>query len=324
MKKSILLFGWMLALVSTFTFVSCDDDDDDDDDVTVTNNIVEELADNPNYSSLVAAVEAAGLTSILSGDGPFTVFAPNNAAFDAFLSTNGFNNLDEVPVDLLTDVLTNHVLAADLPSTDLQTAYYSTLSATDFGQDIVTTLYVDTDGGVVLNGESNVINADIEASNGTIHGLDAVINLPTVVTFAASNDVFSSLVAALTDPRHTTDFLGLLTDPAGTYTVFAPTNDAFQALLDSNNDWNTIGDIPIDVLDTVLKYHVVSGSNVRSENLSDGLEVTPLAGGTFTVNIDGTNVTIDAAGSNANVILADVQGINGVVHAIDAVLIPSL
>lgn len=90
---------------------------------------------------------------------------------------------------------------------------------------------------------------------------------PNVVTLALNNSGFTTLVAALTNSRHTTDFVSILSQ-TGPFTIFAPTNDAFQALLDSNVNWNGLGDIPIATLDAVLKYHVISGANVQGDQIN--------------------------------------------------------
>ena len=96
-----------------------------------------------------------------------------------------------------------------------------------------------------------------------------------------------------------------------------------QALLDSNPDWNSVADIPTDVLETVLLYHVTDAGNVRSTDLTDDMMVTTLASGeTFTIDLDPANPTIIAGGNTAQIIATDVQGVNGVIHAIDTVILP--
>jgi uncharacterized surface protein with fasciclin (FAS1) repeats len=167
-----------------------------------------------------------------------------------------------------------------------------------------------------------VTTPDLEASNGVIHVIDAVIDIPSVVTHALANDNFTTLVSALTANGLSTDFVSVLSG-AGPFTVFAPTNAAFEALLNSNPDWNSLGDIPTDILEKVLTYHVIAGANVLSSNLADGMKVTALSGDNFTINIGGDNVTItDANGNMANIIAVDVQAGNGVIHVLDKVILP--
>lgn len=310
----------LLLLGSATLFTACDNDDDTMEPAEPV-TIVDYVLGDPNFSLLTDAVVKAELDGVLSGDGPFTVFAPDNDAFQAFLDAIGTNTIDNTPKEALVAVLTNHVLAGNVRSTDLSTGYYSTLSATGFG-DATTSLFVNLAGGVTINGTSAVTKADVEVDNGVIHVIDEVISLPSIVTFALADPNFSSLVAALTADGLSTNFVEVLSGD-GPFTVFAPTNAAFQALLDSNPDWNSVADIPTTVLETVLLYHVTDAGNVRSGDLSDGMMVTTLASGeTFTIDLDTATPTIIAGANTAQIIATDVQGINGVIHAIDTVILP--
>ncbi len=319
MKRFMLSLGMLCLFSNLLLSPACNDDDDTD----AMPNMVEFVSDDPDLSILRDAIIRANLSGILSGAGPFTLFAPDNAAFQALLASNpDWNTLDDIPVDVLGSVLTYHVIAGQFNSGDLQTAYYSTLSATSFDQDAGVSVYVDVDGGVTLNGGPGVSDPDIEVSNGVIHKIDAVIELPTIVTFATTNPSFSSLVAALTADGLTTDFVEVLSGD-GPFTVFAPTNEAFQDLLDSNPDWNTISDIPAATLETVLRYHVTDVGNVRSEDLMDGMTVGTLAEGqNFTIDLSGATPAIQAGSNTAEIVVTDVQAANGVVHVIDTVILP--
>jgi len=220
----------------------------------------------------------------------------------------------------LTNILLNHVVSGKVLSSDLTAGYISTL-ATESTTDNNISALVNLTGGVFIN-SSEVIETDIETTNGVIHVVSSVIGIPSVVDIALNNSNFSTLVAALTRADLTVDFVGTLSG-VGPFTVFAPTNAAFQALLDSDPIWNTINDIPVATLEAVLLYHVVSGANVLSSTLSDGQVITALSGGTFTINITGSAVSITTSSSGtANITAVDVQGGNGVVHVVDAVLIP--
>lgn len=310
----------LLMLGAATTFTACDNDDD----TTMPdepNTVVDYVLGDDNFSLLRDAVVKAELDGVLSGDGPFTVFAPDNAAFQAFLDAIGTNTIDNTPKEALVSVLTNHVLSGDVRSGDLTTRYYSTLSATGFG-DATTSIFINTDGGVTINGTSSVTAADVEVDNGVIHVINEVISPPSIVTFALADPNFSSLVAALTADGLSTDFVNVLSGD-GPFTVFAPTNAAFQALLDTNPDWNSVADIPATVLETVLLYHVTDAGNVRSTDLSDDMMVATLASGeTFTIDLDPATPTIIAGANTAQIIATDVQATNGVIHAIDRVILP--
>ena len=308
----------MLALFA-LTF-SCGDDDEDDMVTEETiDNIVDLAQANDQFTSLVAALDRADLVATLQGTGPFTVFAPTNDAFSTFLSANNLDSVDDIPVDALRQVLLNHVVSGNVGSADLRPGYVSTLSTdTPNGNNLLA--FVDLASGVVLNGNATVTTADLTAPNGVVHEVNAVIASPTVVTHALSNPDFSILVAALTRTGLTTDFVSVLSGD-GPFTVFAPTNTAFENLLAGNPDWNALEDIPVATLEAVLLYHAVSGANVLAADLSEGMMVTSL-GGDFTISLDGGPSISTTSGGTSNIIATDVQGTNGVVHAIDAVLLP--
>ncbi|MGB5262714.1 MAG: fasciclin domain-containing protein [Lutimonas sp.] len=298
-----------VLMIGLLTFASsCDDDDD-----KPSKNIVEVAQGNAELSTLVSAIQAAGLTSYLSGTGPFTVFAPTNAAF-AKLDPATLNNIIGNPT-LLTALLQYHVVNGKVYSKDLSDGEVNTALS---GQ----TVLVDVNGNTVtLNGSSMVTDADIKASNGVIHIIDEVL-IPddfaaqTIVQIAASNPNFSTLVQILSLPEMS-DLLAAANDPTADLTVFAPTNAAFDATLAALGK-NSINDIPTGILKEIVSYHILGGA-VFSDELSNGAVPTLLPGESVTVDVSGTGVKID----NANVISADIAAINGVIHAVDGVLLPS-
>jgi uncharacterized surface protein with fasciclin (FAS1) repeats len=304
--------------IASLAFVACKKEDDMP---APTENIVQFAQNNPDFSLLVEAAIKADLVGALGSPGPLTLFAPRNDAFQAFLDAAGTGSVANTPADVLRAVLTNHVVGGEFRAADLITGYGSTISPTAFGSNIFTSIYVNIDGGVTINGDARVINADVPVTNGVIHVVDKVIAPPTVVTFALADQNFSSLVAALTRAGLSTDFVAALTGE-GPFTVFAPTNAAFQNLLNSNPAWNSLDDIPAAVLEQVLLYHVSGAGNVRSSNLSDGMIVPTLGGKTFSINLSVNPPQIVADQNTANIIFTDVQGTNGVIHVIDAVILP--
>ncbi|WP_233188591.1 fasciclin domain-containing protein [Tenacibaculum sp. SG-28] len=311
-----------LAILMSATFFYSCDDDDPTPAPELPKNIVEIASETPELSILVEAVLKADLAGVLSGEGPLTVFAPTNEAFVALLDSNpDWNSLDDIPVSVLTSVLTFHVLPQEVKSTDLTDGYVETLSSGP--NDEAISLQINVMGGVKFNGDANPILTDVMATNGVIHLIDKVMLPPTIVNLAANNDNFSTLVAALTDTRHTTEFLTIL-NSEGPFTVFAPTNDAFQNLLDSNPDWNGLGDIPIATLEEVLKYHVVNGANVQANQLTNNQEVTMLNEGKITFDLSGATpkIVTETAGQDVSITATDVQGTNGVIHVVDTVLLP--
>lgn len=315
MKKLTLLISG-LFLFSMFTLTACDKDDDNP---TPSMDLVDTAIATDDLSILVEALTQAGLVSALQGDGPFTVFAPTNAAFQALLDSNpAWNSLSDIDNATLANVLKFHVIAADVKAADLTDSYATTLATGPNDQQIV--LQIDVTGGVKFNGSATPTTTDILTSNGTVHIINEVMLPPSIVNLALNNPAFTSLVAALTRSDLTTDYVSILSG-TGPFTVFAPTNAAFQALLDSNPAWNSLNDIPVATLEAVLNYHVVNGANVQSGQLSDNQEVASL-GGMLKVDLSNGAKLETTSNQSVNIVLTDAQGSNGVVHVVDQVLIP--
>ncbi|MFD1163064.1 fasciclin domain-containing protein [Hwangdonia seohaensis] len=317
--KKVLL----LTMISVLSF-SCSDDDDPI--VVKQPETIAELAmATPDLSNLVAALQRADLVTTLNGSGQFTVFAPSNVAFSKFLTDNGFASLDDVPVDVLKQVLLNHVISGEVKSGDLTTGYGETL-ATEASSDNNLSIYINTNAGVKLNGVSDVVTADIDATNGVIHIVDNVIGLPNIVDFALADDTFSILVSALTRSDLTFDYVTTLSTSNGTapapFTVFAPTNDAFVSLL-SELGVSSLDDIDEPTLKATLDLHAVAGANVLASTLTDNMTVTTL-GGDITANVTGGATLTDSNGRVSNIVVTDVQAVNGVIHVIDKVVLPKL
>ncbi len=314
MKK--LFLGMFLALSAGLLFSACGDDKEDS-----AKNIVQTAQATNELSSLVAALTRAGLVDALNADGPFTVFAPTNAAFTAFLAANGFARLEDVPVNVLQQVLLNHVVSGEIRAASVPTeGYVKTLATFGTTSSNLSILAQRNASGVSINKDVKVSTADVLATNGVVHIVDKVIGLPTVVNHALNNDNFSILVAALTRPSLGVDYVTLLSG-TGPFTVFAPTNAAFTALLAELN-LTSLDQVDDATLNAVLQYHVVNGANVLASQLSNNQVVTTFANGTFTIDLSSGAKIVDARNRTTNIIITDVQGSNGVVHAIDRVLLP--
>ena len=329
MKKQIQILA--IVFLSLFS-LSCEDDNENNDICCVGSSIVDIASQEESLSTLVAALQATGLDAALTGQGPYTVLAPTNDAFDAFLASINATSLEDIPVDVLTNVLLNHVILGEVESSSLTNGYANTqaisgASGTNMSQ------YINTDNGVSFNGVSNVLTADVSASNGVVHVVDGVIGLPSIVTFALADPNFEILVQALTRDDLTQNFVGLLSIPAGSapspFTVFAPINSGFVNLL-AELGVNSLNDIDEPTLSAVLSYHVVVGANQLSVNLSGGMEFTTSldqaipGGGNLLFNFDdlGGGILTDNNDRTSNIIALDVQADNGIIHAIDTVVLP--
>ncbi len=270
------------------------------------------MADS-QFSTLVELVIAADLTAVLNGPGPLTVFAPTNEAF-AKLPAATLAALKADPA-LLAQVLTYHVLPAKVTSTDITGMGGMSNPATANGAMVnVTTI----NGSVYVN-DAKVTTADVPADNGVIHIIDTVLIPPdmldaaTIGGTAMASPQFNTLSMLLTIAG-----LGpVVKDPAATLTVFAPTDEAFAKLPKETVD-ALIADP--EALKKVLLYHVL-GSIVSSEDIVGmGGSATPETVNGATVDVtmrDGAVYVNDAM-----VVTADIKVGNGVIHAIDTVLLP--
>ncbi|MFK7771720.1 MAG: fasciclin domain-containing protein [Saprospiraceae bacterium] len=312
MKKNLSFLGWALLLSLPFLFVACGDDDEDPDPTPMPMSIVEIASGDTQFSTLVTALQQADLVSVLEGDGPFTVFAPTNAAFTA-----AGIDLATISDAALKEVLLYHVLGgAKITSGDLADGQTYASTASTYGPDDtqLSVLIEKGTNGVVLNGTTNVSTADVDATNGVIHIVDEVLMPLDIVGHASANSNFTSLVGALAAADG-----GLVSvlQGDGPFTVFAPLNSAFAAIQ------STVDALTTEQLAKVLTYHVASG-NVRSGVLTDGMEVSTVnSPEKFTVNISGGVVTLtDSNGDTSTVLLTDVQATNGVIHVLESVIIP--
>lgn len=313
---------------------SCSSSDDDDNNTPATTTVIDVALEN-GLTSLVAALEATGLVATLEGTGPFTLFAADNAAFDVFLTATGID-LDNMSADeliALTNILRNHIIVGEnISAADFVTGvagYKMTDAIGPNGNNL--SLYFSAVSDVVLNGQSTVTDADKTATNGILHIVNTVIALPTIGIFMATNPALEDLVTAMeladsgtpTIPYQLTIF----NPDAVPFTVFAPTNTAFDSLLaelvdlDIVPDGTEVGDLDPAFVDDFLTYHILA-TNVTSSQLPDGV-VTTLGG---EIIADNTAFTLTDGNDRVSTIvttLMDIQGVNGVVHVIDTVLLPT-
>ena len=271
---------------------------------STTKDIVRTAQCSPDHSSLVAALIQAELVETLQGEGPFTVFAPTDQAFaDAEIDLDSLDTPEGK--EILTDILTYHVIAGEVLSSDLEEC--GTASPLGDG-DLVFSV-----GETVMVNDANITGADLSTSNGVIHVIDKVLmpGVPTkdiVDTAICGEEYVSTLVEAL--------ILAELVETLqqdGPFTVFAPSDEAFaEAGIDLSS---YVTDSDISNLSDILLYHVYAG-NFTAADIADGVTLQM---------VNGDNVTISAAPpgiNNASILMADDFTTNGVIHIIDMVLIP--
>jgi transforming growth factor-beta-induced protein len=296
--------------------------------------IVEIASGNPDFSTLVDLVVAADLAGTLSGDGPFTVFAPTNEAFAAvpaeLLEALGGDT------EALAKVLLYHVVVGAAVTSDMVAP-----GPVEMGDGSSATL--SADGGSLFIDGAEIVATDIIASNGVIHVIDAVI-VPAdldveallgsgdegaqddmtdemagdemagdIVDVAVEAGAFTTLVTAVT----TAELVETLASE-GPFTVFAPTDEAFEALPEGLVEALLLPENR-DVLVQILLYHVVVGAAVTSDMVAPG-EVEMASEDVATLSADENgNLFID----DAQIVAVDVMASNGVIHVINAVLVPA-
>ncbi len=291
--------------------------------------IVDIAVADGRFETLVAAVQAADLVETLQGDGPFTVFAPTDDAFAALPEGTVAALLQDIPA--LTNILLYHVVAGDVRAADV-VALESAVTVQ--GESVSITV----EGDSVRINDSLVVIADIVASNGVIHVIDAVLLPPepeaqamqseqedeseqaqqaqaeqpgTIVDIAVADGRFETLVAAV----QAADLVETL-QGEGPFTVFAPTDDAFAALPEGAVE-SLLEDIP--ALTSILLYHVVAGE-VRAADVVAIESAVTVQGESVSISVEGDSVRIN----NSLVVIADIEASNGVIHVIDAVLLPPM
>lgn len=304
MKKKIVIL-MSLTLTGILFMTSCKKDKTTLVPANIT--VAQYVESDGNFSILAQALTKANLADVLNGSGNFTVFAPTNDAFNALFEQLGVSGLSDLSAQALTPILLYHVLGAEKMSTMLSTGYYSTLSP---AQGNYLSMYISTSNGVSINNVSSVTQADLKCKNGVIHVINKVLLPPTVVDQAINNSNFSILVQAVVKAGLVETLKG-----AGPFTIFAPTNSAFENLF-MQLGVTGVADLTADQLTPILLYHVVSG-NIRSNQLTEGTVAT--LNGAIQITLTPT----PKINGNTNIIATDVQATNGVVHVIDKVLLPA-
>jgi uncharacterized surface protein with fasciclin (FAS1) repeats len=306
-----------LAL-SAFVLTACGDSSDP---APAQPNAVQAAQATPDLSILVEAVVAADLAGTLSGPGPFTVFAPTNAAFAELLGELGVSKAELLAnKPLLTAVLTYHVLDGKVLKAQVPAGKaITTKQGGIFKIDAAGSALTITDG---RNRTAGIVATDVQVANGVVHLIDRVI-LPAdknivetaVALSSASPAEFTILVEAVL----AADLAGTLSG-AGPFTVFAPTDAAFAALLGELGFSKAELLADTALLTKVLTYHVLSARALKAD-IVPGPQPATVQGEAF--SIGASLMVTDARGRMASIVGTDVLASNGVIHVIDTVILPA-
>ncbi len=309
---------------------------------------IAEIAINANFDELVSALIYvdeelnAGLVDLfLNGTDQYTVFAPTNEAFEALYETFGVDMISKLPAQTVYNVLLYHVTEGRRASNSVVPPVRPRTIETLLGE----SFSVDKTGMITAIGNTaNITAADISASNGIIHVIDNVI-LPIVVPSSAEKFAmdarkgapapgdqsiaaiaieagFSELVAALSyvDGELNAGLVELFLNGTDQYTVFAPTNEAFEALYETFGV-DMISKLPAQTVYNVLLYHVTEGRRASNSVVPPvrPRTIETLLGESFSVDKNGM---ITAIGNTASIVAADISASNGIIHVIDTVILP--
>ena len=310
MKSLYKTFSVALLAIS---LIACSDDNTS----STTGNIVEVAKADGSFTTLVAALETSGLAEVLADETKnYTVFAPTDAAFTALLTKMNITPADLLASPDLEDILLYHVIVGDEVNAAAATAVAILGDTVLMGNGDKMALSLS--GSELFANLSKIVQPNVDANNGIIHAVDTVLLPPadaatpteTIYQVAGGSVDFTTLVKAL-------DATGLnnTLNAAGDYTVFAPTNAAFDALGAGVVDNLIATDLP--TLEKILLKHVVAGSvdSVTAFTLN-GMDVKTVNGETVNIAIDSGKFTVDGA----QVTTFDIVTTNGVIHVIDAVI----
>jgi uncharacterized surface protein with fasciclin (FAS1) repeats len=274
-------------------------------------NIAEKLDERGNFTILLTALETAGLAETIANDGPFTVFAPTDEAFLALLDQLGITAEELLASPDLTNILLYHVVSGRERAGEL---VRDSIAPTLYDNRPVLVTFEDFSAKV---NRSTIIDRNVRATNGIIQVIDAVLLPPEIESVDNIVDVlrldgrFSVLITAL-------ETTGLDAALSGNdeLTLFAPTDEAFVALLDAlgitAEQLLANPDLP-----SILLYHVVPGSQ-RALPLLLQRRIDTLQGDPVFIGLSGSGIKVN----DANVINPNINAPNGVVHTIDGVLLP--
>lgn len=318
--KRLKILSLSLLLISMY---SCSKDENEPQ-MVIQKTIFEHVASSMNYSYLTYALQKTDLDDVLNGEGDYTLYAPNNSAFIGFLMRGGYSTLDEVPTEALKKLLLNHLMIGQIRYRDFISGYYPTAAISDVNGQPLSMYINQVNMRVTLNGNARIVQGNVWASNGVIHAVNAIIPIPTLVTFVMADPNLYNLSLALTRNDLTVDFPTILNTENGSapapFTVFAPNNMAFVDLL-NELEVDRLSFIDEPTLNSTLNYHVLGETSALSSDLSDNLTLSTL-GGDITANVSGGASLTDGNARVSNIITVDIQANNGVLHIIDKVILP--
>lgn len=326
MKSSFIKYFSFLFVVCILVTSCSEEDEPTTTGSTGPQTIYRMAVEDPELSLIAEAISKTNLTSSFNTGSNLTAFLPTNSVFSAYLADLGYSNIDAwltvADEEVVKQMLLYHLLGSEFLMADLATGYIKTLSnnADNFPMDI----FINSASGVLINGlNTGIIEGDIEASNGTIHKINGVLQPQNIGNLLSNNPDFSELIATASLAQG--DIIATLSTPNTSYTMMAPNNGAFNQFYSSRTDIANVGDMVtvfgVDVLQDIMDFHIILGS-VRSGEFATQSYNTRLAGASQSLNTSGGNLSItDGQGRQAFFFFKDITASNGTVHIISNVLL---
>ncbi|WP_308992460.1 fasciclin domain-containing protein [Mariniflexile litorale] len=328
-KTPLILIKSLILLITFFTLAtSCENDNDPP---IHTNTIARLLSNGSKVKLFTKALDRVHFLDDLHGTKKYTVFAPDDDAFEDFLEENDYDEIDDIPKSELKKIILNHIIPTKEISMD---------DLLDMDKEYVESsagysLFIEVDVDEISINRTTKLDdevLDVEASNGIIHLVNNVINTPTIATFLELDTQFSSLYKGLTTATPNTDFItslkSLETDDASDapFTVFAPNNEAIETFLETNDNWDKIEDIDESTLSPILKHHIITTKAISKKTLTDGLQSAKSLEGdnlVFTKLNDKITIKDGSGNESIKILIFDIKTRNGIIHCIESVLIPN-
>ena len=327
MKFSVSKYLSLFSIILILGLSSCGDDEEPISTGTNDPSSIYNLAKASSDLSLFAeAINKVGLESSFSELSNLTAFIPTNSIFNAYLSDLGYADIDDwltvVDNDQIRKMILYHLVEGEFQSSDLVTGFIKSTALNPENRKI--DLFINSSNGIKINGLNiSVTETDIVASNGIIHKIDAVLQVPTLSDFVKGNPDFSDLIAA--GNFASGDFLSTIAQENSMFTLLVPNNGAFNQYYASQPNINTITEmlnvLGPDTLGDILKYHILLG-NIRSNQFTTKAYSTRLANAKVNILNSGGNLSLtDGKARQAFFLFKDISALNGSLHIISNVLL---
>jgi uncharacterized surface protein with fasciclin (FAS1) repeats len=350
-------FVFILCSISV-AFFSCEEKDEKTHPDYREGTILKTAYKDSTLTTFVDALLITNLSELLVKNEPYTVFAPTNKAFNKFfikssyyvanseISKSNEASLDKIPVNLLKQLLLNHIVLGNIKSSTIGTGYVKTLAKSSISQNNTMSMYINTATGIRLNGMATVTTTDITAINGTIHIVDGVLDFPLMQTHLelnpklsdmnnfVKNNAGATLLEQISLPKFYEKDKQQYFSKINPLTIYAPTNDAFAALNSELASSGGLASVSTTNLNKIFLYHTVSQNMLSSawvnNNSVSSLLSLPLVPPenklifeSFTTQTSSGKKIVDVRNRVSEVETTDIQCWNGVIHVVNKVFLPN-